>query len=83
MSICNCKPTIVPRRRALLGWVVPSVVLVLLPKCPLCVAAYAAWFGVCLSASSATIVHDGLVVACAAVLVVMVVRVVRRRRPAS
>jgi hypothetical protein len=82
MPICNCKPPIAPKvlhpRKSLLGWIVPSAVIVLLPKCPLCFAAYAAWFGVCLSASNATIVRDGLAVVSVTVLAWMVVRVVRR-----
>jgi len=84
MSTCNCKPPIAPNvlrpRKSLLGWIVPTVVLVVLPKCPLCFAAYAACFGVCLSASSATLVRHGLVIACTAVLARAVLRLARSRR---
>ena len=82
MSTCKCKPPITPNvlrpRKALIGWIVPTVVLVLLPKCPLCFAAYAACFGVCLSVSNATVVRHGLVISCAAVLALMFVRAVNR-----
>jgi hypothetical protein len=62
-----------------LGWLVPAVVLVVLPKCPLCVIGYAALLGVGLSVSTATFLREGLVIGCAALLVTMVVCFVTRR----
>ncbi len=48
-------PTWVRRVREILGWVLPSAILVLVPKCPACLAAHVAlWTGLGLSLSTAT-----------------------------
>ena len=48
-------PTWVRRTREIFAWVVPSAILVLVPKCPACLAAHVMlWTGLGLSLSTAT-----------------------------
>ena len=57
------------------GWVVPGATLVLLPKCPACVAAYVAVAtGVGVSFSTAAHIRTSLVVASVALLVFVAAR---------
>jgi len=54
------------------GWLVPATVLALMPKCPMCVVAYAALFtGLGLSLSAATAIRTTLIVLSAASLAYM------------
>jgi hypothetical protein len=65
-------------------WVVPVTALVLVPKCPACLAGYVLLFtGVGLSVSSAAAVRWGIIGACAAVLGFLVLRLVVRRARAG
>jgi hypothetical protein len=51
------------------GWIVPSILLALVPKCPMCVAAYIALVtGVSITLSTASIVRTSMIVVSIATL---------------
>ncbi|MES2598066.1 MAG: hypothetical protein V4662_22220 [Verrucomicrobiota bacterium] len=57
------------------GWIIPGVVLALMPKCPLCLAAWISLLlGIGVSTSMATILHRGIIMLCIALLVALLVR---------
>jgi hypothetical protein len=65
------------RRRwfCLTEWTFPSAILLLLPKCPLCIAAYVAVVtGVGISAATAALLKEVLVIVCATSLAYLVLR---------
>jgi hypothetical protein len=56
-------------------WATPGLILALLPKCPLCVAAYIAiGTGIGISVSTAAYIRFGLLIFCAASLLFLVTR---------
>lgn len=63
----------------LVGWIIPGTVLALIPKCPICFAAYIAfWTGIGLSLSAAIYLRASLVVLCAGLIVFVAARSARR-----
>jgi hypothetical protein len=68
------------RGRGIAGWIVPAVTLVLLPKCPVCVAMYVALFtGVGISVATAAGLRTAALVLCVAVLLAAAVKSFGRR----
>lgn len=71
-------PTWARRVRDGFAWIVPSAGLVLMPKCPACLAAYVAlWTGLGLSLSTATYLRWVLLSLCVAALLFLVVKRLR------
>lgn len=67
------------RAGELAGWVIPSATLALLPKCPLCVAAYVALAtGIGISFTAAAYLRATLIVLCVLSLVFIAARRLRR-----
>ena len=62
-----CKPTARRSPIGIGGWLVPGAVLVLMPKCPACLAGYVAiGTGLAISSSSAAYLRAALIAACIA-----------------
>src|SRR5258707_1754528 len=69
------RPTLVRRLFENAGWMVPGAILALLPKCPVCVATYAAiGTGVGFSLSATTYLRTLLVILCLASLLYLAAR---------
>ncbi len=67
------------RSRGITGWLVPTGILVLLPKCPACLAVYVAvGTGIGLSVTAATYLRAVLVVLCLASLLYLGTKRIRR-----
>jgi hypothetical protein len=69
-------PTWARRVRAIFAWALPSAILVLVPKCPACLAAHVMlWTGLGLSFSTATYLRWVLLYLCVASLLFLIVNV--------
>jgi hypothetical protein len=68
-------PPRVRRAREIVAWALPSAVLVLVPKCPACLAAHVAlWTGLGLPLSTATYLRRVLLFVCVASLLFLIVQ---------
>jgi hypothetical protein len=72
-------PVSVRRVREVFAWGLPGAILVLVPKCPACLAAHVTlWTGFGLSLSTATSVHSLMLFLCVASLLFLIVERVGR-----
>ncbi len=68
-----------PTFRQLAAWALPSVILMLVPKCPACLAAHVLlWTGLGLSLSTATHLRSILLFLCIAALLYLIAKSVSR-----
>jgi hypothetical protein len=68
------------RSKAAAEWGIPTLLLVLTPKCPMCVATYLAMAGIGLSVGAATWLRQSVIAFCLVVIGLLVVRMMMRRR---
>src|SRR5258705_12890129 len=74
-------PTWERRVREVFAWGLPSAILVLVPKCPACLAAHVTlWTGLGLSFSTAAYLRWGLLFLCVASLLFLIVKRLDRIR---
>lgn len=71
----NCGQRMISRLRSFVQWSVPTSILILMPKCPMCVAAYVALgTGIGLSIPAAAAVRVTLIVLSAGALAFLIAR---------
>jgi high-affinity Fe2+/Pb2+ permease len=69
------RPTAIQHSWAVIEWIMPTALLMLVPKCPACVAGYVLlWTGVGLSITAAGFLRTTLIVLCVAALVYLALR---------
>jgi hypothetical protein len=78
-ACCNVpdhrKSALAARTGEVLAWLLPSAILLLVPKCPACLAAYVALLtGIGLSLSTASHLRSGLFVVCVASFLFLTMR---------
>jgi len=79
----NVRPSFFGRGVSATKWIVPSALLALLPKCPLCLTAYIALVtGIGVSVPTAAFLRYGLVVLCVGSLLYLAVTSFRNFRKA-
>ena len=64
------------------GWLLPTAILALLPKCPLCIAAWIAVAGLSLSLSTIANLRIALITLCVISLIAFAAATLRRLIPA-
>jgi hypothetical protein len=78
--VCCDKPSRSRRSLDIAGYVVPSAIMVLMPKCPACIVAYLAMgAGIGVTMTMAATLRVTLLILCVACLAFVTVRLVRRR----
>lgn len=79
----GCQGGITPKRhsRKAFGWLVPGLVLAILPKCPMCVATYVVLFtGIGISLPTAAFLRASLIVVCVGAPAFLTARWIFQRR---
>jgi hypothetical protein len=77
-SLPRRSPRLLRRGIGLVEWLAPAAMLALIPKCPMCIAAYVAiGTGVGISVSTAAYLRIGLIGVCATALLYLAWRKVR------
>ena len=67
------------RSREIAGWIIPGAILALLPKCPVCLAAYVAvWTGIGLSFSAAIHLRAALLILSVGLILFLAAKNTRR-----
>lgn len=88
LSSARCQTALRWQAISLAGWILPTMALALMPKCPVCVAAYAAAFaGIGMSLTAASYLRTGLITIAVAGLMTMaaarLILICRSRRSAA
>jgi hypothetical protein len=64
------------------GWLLPTAILALLPKCPLCIAVWIAIAGFSLSLSTIANLRTAVIILCVISLIAFAIATLRRAIPA-